>query len=299
MNARALRTVLLAVGLGLSALIVPDSAVRSTDVALVRVRHAAGLDVQRPVTWILAVGSDARRGENMLRSRGDAIQLVGINSRTGSATAIGIARDSWVAIPGHGREKINASLSFGGPRLMAQTVGNLVGIQPDYVLVTRFPFFEDMVDDIGGIEVSNPRRFSDPYLKNDGFEAGRIHLNGYDAMAFSRIRKSLPGGDFDRSANQQRTLRGIHAKIRANAHEPGFMERGVLTVLAHMATDLSPAELFRLGQAVAQVEAGKVTTCVVQGAIGRVGVQSVVFPDVSMARRYGDDARRDATLTRC
>ena len=51
-------------------------------------------------------------------------------------------------------------------------------------------------------------------------------------MAFSRVRKSLPGGDFDRSANQQRTLRGIHAKIRANADRPGFIERGVMTVLA-------------------------------------------------------------------
>ena len=84
-------------------------------------------------------------------------------------------------------------------------------------------------------------------------------------MAFSRVRKSLPGGDFDRSANQQRTLRGIHAKIRANADRPGFIERGVMTVLQHMATDLPPGELFRLAQAVAQVEPGKITSCVVPG----------------------------------
>ena len=42
-----------------------------------------------------------------------------------------------------------ASLTFGGPELMGRTVGNLVGVQPDYVMVTRFPFFENMVDDIG------------------------------------------------------------------------------------------------------------------------------------------------------
>ncbi len=94
---------------------------------------------------------------------------------------------------------------------------DLVGIEPDYVMVTRFPFFEDMVDDIGGISVTNPRRFADPDLKKEGFATGRIHLDGYDAMAFSRIRKGLAGGDFDRSANQQRTLRGIHARIRARA----------------------------------------------------------------------------------
>ena len=299
MNTRALRTLLLVVVLALAVLVVPDSSVGPTDVALVKVRHAAGVEMQRSVIWILAIGSDARRGQDMLRSRGDAIQLVGIDPRTGTATAIGIPRDSWVAIPGHGREKINSALYFGGPQLMSRTVGNLVGVRPDYVMVTRFPFFEDMVDSIGGIDVRNPRRFSDPYLYETGFRTGRIHLDGYGAMAFSRVRKMLPGGDFDRSANQQRTLRGIHAKIRANAHQPGFMESGVMTVLQHLATDLPPAELFKIAQAVAQVEAAKISTCVVPGAIGRVGAQSVVFPSFAAARRYGDDARNDATIGRC
>ena len=134
-------------------------------------------------------------------------------------------------------KKINAALYFGGPKGMAGAMANLTGIEPDYVMVTRFPFFENMVDDIGGIEVRNPRRFHDPYLKKEGFKQGRIHLGGYDAMAFSRIRKSLAGGDFDRSANQQRTLRGIHARIRAQADRPGFIERGVMTVIENMATN--------------------------------------------------------------
>ena len=231
----------------MTALVVPQSAVQPTEVTLTRVRHAQGVAVGgQDVVWILAVGSDARPGEDMRRSRGDALQLVGINTRTGAASAIGVPRDSWVSIPGHGREKINSALYFAGPQGMAGAMRNLVGIEPDYVMVTRFPFFEDMVDDIGGITVTNPRRFSDPYLKKEGFARGRIHLNGYNAMAFSRIRKSLAGGDFDRSANQQRTLRGIHARIRAQADQPGFIERGVMTVMEHMATDASPAELFEL-----------------------------------------------------
>ena len=169
-------------------------------------------------------------------------------------------RDSWVAIPGHGREKINSALYFAGPRGMAGAMRNLIGIEPDYVMVTRFPFFEDMVDDIGGITVANPRRFQDPYLKKEGFQQGRIHLDGYNAMAFSRIRKGLAGGDFDRSANQQRTLRGIHARIRSQADRPGFIERGVMTVMAHIDTNASPAELFELAQAVAQVDPRRITT---------------------------------------
>jgi len=297
--ARAVRTCLLALVLGVVGMTVPDSSVRPAEVALVDVRTAEGVDVGDDVVWILAVGSDARPGQLMTRSRGDAIQMVGINTRTGAAAAIGVPRDSWVPVPGHGHNRVNSALYFGGPELMARAVGDLVGVQPDYVVVTRFPFFENMVDDIGGITVSNPRPFSDPSLKPEGFAAGRIRLDGYGAMAFSRIRKGLAGGDFDRSANQQRTLRGIHARIRAQADQPGFIERGVMTVMRHTDTNLSPAQLFELAHAVAQVQPGRITTCVVGGRIGSVGGASIVFPDVAEARRYGDAARTDATIGRC
>ena len=296
---RALRTAGLALALTGLALTVPDAGVRPTEAVLVDVQRAQGVDLSPSVVWILAVGSDARPGEEMTRTRADALQLVGMDVRTGAATAIGFPRDSYVDIPGYGRERINAAMVFGGPQLLARTVAQLTGIEADHVFVTRFPFFEDMVDDIGGIEVVNPRPFSDPDLKPKGFAQGRIRLDGYGAMAFSRIRKGLAGGDFDRSANQQRTLRGIQAAVAERAARPGFVERGVLTVLRHTDTDLSPARLFELAQAVAQVDPRKITTCVVQGSTGLAGTASVVFPDLAAARRYGDDARRDATIERC
>ena len=296
---RLLRPAVLTLVLATAAFIVPNSAVQPTDAALVKIHTAEGVDAGPDMIWILAVGSDARPGQLMTRSRGDALQLVGLNTKTGAAAAIGIPRDSVVSIPGHGRNRVNAALYFGGPQLLGRTVGNLVGVQPDYVFVTRFPFFEDMVKDIGGITVSNPRAFSDPYLKPKGFKKGRIHLTGYEAMAFSRIRKSLPGGDFDRSANQQRTMRGIYARIRSQADRPGFIERGIMTVMKHTSTNLPPGELFKLAQIVAQVDPSKISTCVVHGSIGSMGTASVVFPFVSEARRYGHDARRDATIKSC
>jgi polyisoprenyl-teichoic acid--peptidoglycan teichoic acid transferase len=296
---RLLRPVVLTLVLAIAALIIPNSAVQPTDAALVKLHTAEGVDAGAGTIWILAVGSDARPGELMTRSRGDALQLVGLDTKTGAAAAIGIPRDSVVSIPGHGRNRVNAALYFGGPQLLGRTVGNLVGVQPDYVFVTRFPFFEDMINDIGGITVHNPRAFSDPYLKPKGFKKGAIHLNGYEAMAFSRIRKSLPGGDFDRSADQQRTLRGIYARIRSQADRPGFIERGIMTVMQHTSTNLPPGELFKLAQIVAQVDGSKISTCVVHGSIGTMGTASVVFPFVSQARRYGHDARKDATIKHC
>lgn len=296
---RAGRLALLGLVLAVAAVVVPNSTVTPAEVTLVKVHRASGIDLSPDVIWILAVGSDARPGEDMTHTRGDALQLIGMNTQTGAAAAIGVPRDSWVSIPGYGSNKINAALYFGGPDLLGKAVGDLVGIQPDYVFVTRFQYFISMVRYLGGITVHNPVAFSDPYLMKDGFKAGRIHLGPYEALAFSRIRHNLLRGDFDRSANQQRTLRGIQASVRAHADESGFIEGGVLNVMKHLYTDLPPGELFELAHAVADVEPSKITTCVVQGGIGNIGGASVVLPYVDQARRLGDEARKDATLEHC
>jgi LCP family protein required for cell wall assembly len=285
--------------LAVATVTVPDSTVKPPDMMLVEVERATTVDVNPDVLWILAVGSDARPGEEVTRTRGDALQLVGINTRTGAATAIGIPRDSYVPIPGVGSDRVNAALYYGGPQLLGETVGNLIGIQPEYVFVTGFKTFQRMVNSIGGLYVHNPVAFSDPYLKDQGFKKGKIRLGGYTALAYARIRKNLPGGDFDRSANQQRILRGIHAKIREKAGTRGFLERGVLSAMANLETNVSPAVLYRIAHAITTLRARKFTTCVVQGAIGNVGGASVVLPYTDQARRYGDQARDDATIERC
>ena len=94
-------------------------------------------------------------------------------------------------------------------------------------------------------------------------------------------------------------LRGIQAKIRARADAPGFIERGVLSVIRHLHTNLPPSELFELAQAMAQVDPSKITTCVLQGGIGNIGGASVVIPSTGQARRFGNDARKDATIKHC
>ena len=124
---RARRFVRLAVVLAISALVVPPASFSEAPAALVKVERAQDVDVSDHVVWVLMLGSDARKGQSVTHSRADAIQLVGFNTRTGAATAIGIPRDSYVDVAGHGRNKINASMYFGGPDLMARSVGDMVG----------------------------------------------------------------------------------------------------------------------------------------------------------------------------
>jgi len=296
---RILRTGLLAAVLAVTAVVVPHGSVAPTYLTLVKFEHAEGVDTEPDVLWILAVGSDARRGQDPLRSRGDTLQLVGIDTRTGAATAIGIPRDSWVPIPGFGSNRVNAALFFGGPQLMGETVAGLVGIEPDYVFVASFWGVEAIAKDVGPITIDNPVSFSDPYLKPKGFEKGTVVLSGYNVVSFARIRKNLAGGDFDRSANQQRLLEGFQAKVAANADKPGWIEHGVLSVLDNVHTSVAPSELFEIAQAIALVDPRKITTCVLPGGIGNVGGASVVIPNTTTAQRYGDDARKDATIKNC
>lgn len=292
-------TLALGLMLGVGLLAMPASSVRPADMVLVQVQQASTVDTDPDVIWILAVGSDARPGEDMTHTRGDALQLVGLNTRTGAAAAIGIPRDSYVPIPGHGSDRINAALFYGGPQLLAETVGNLVGIDAQYVFVTRFKMFQAMINGIGGVYVDNPVAFSDSNLKKNGFRKGRIRLGGYTALAYARSRHGLARGDFDRSANQQRILIGIQEKIREKSRSRGWLERGVLTAMANMEVTASPTEMFRLAHAAAALKPSLFTTCVVQGGLGDIGGASVVLPYTDQARRLGDEARRDATLERC
>lgn len=296
---RLLRAVLASVVLGAVLVAVPDSEVQRTDFELVKVNRGRAVDVSPDVIWILALGSDARTGQPLLRSRADAIQLVGINTRSGAASVIGIPRDSWVPVPGHGSNRVNSALYFGGPQLMARTVQGLVGIEPDYVFTAGFGGLGSMIRAIGGVTVESRYAFADADLRPQGYSRGKNRLNGIQAVWFARIRKSLPRGDFDRSANQQSLLRGIWMQVRNNAHRPGFIEKGTLSVLRNLDTNLPPRELYRIAQAITLVQPGKVRGCVVGGSVGNVGGASVVFPDRSQARRYGDDARRDGTIRRC
>ncbi|HET6937148.1 MAG TPA: LCP family protein [Nocardioides sp.] len=296
---RTFRLVVLGVVLVLCATLAPSSSVKPTDLALIKLKQATAVDTSPDVIWILAVGSDARPGEDMTHTRGDALHLIGIDSKTGAAADIGVPRDSWVDIPGVGHDKINAALYYGGPELLGQAVGNLLGIQPDYVFVTRFTFFQNMIKSIGGVDVDNPVAFSDSSLKPKGFPEGHLHLGPWDALAFARIRHALLRGDFDRSANQQRVLEGIQAKIRENAGKPGWIEAHVLTAMQNMSTNASPSEIYRLARAVAAVKPSKITQCVLLGGIGDIGGASVVLPYTDLAQRLGDRARNDATLESC
>ncbi len=275
------------------ALVVPDSSRPTIQTALVKVESATGLDNDPGVTWILALGSDARPGEPVLASRADSIHLVGINADTGAATIIGIPRDSYVNIPGYGKDKINAAMVYGGPQLEARAVAQMVGITPDYVFTTSFWDFSRMVWSIGGVDVHSDHAFSYPLAT---IRRGVNHVDGVEALVFVRERHTLPNGDFDRSMNQGQFLVDGLRQVAAVADTPGGLEKALWTFARHTDIDVGPVELYRLAQAVVRIDPARVDNCVISGGTGYAGGASVVVPDLAQAHAYAKDAGRDATL---
>ena len=282
----------LALVLVLAGLTVPNATVRPATFSLTEVETAKDVDFSDGVVWILALGSDARPGQDVLEGNSDAIQLVGLDLASGRAAGIGIPRDSWLEIPGHGLDRINQAMSLGGQDLTAEVVADLVGIQPNYVFVAGFDGFREMVDSIGGVVVQSDRAFRDDEFDLD-VRKGPNDFNGTEALDYTRTRQ-LPASDFARSANQQGTMLGILEGLRAHEDEEGFMERGALAALSGLDTDLGPTELYRLAQAVTLIRPDRVETCVLTGDTGTTsGGAEVVFLDEERVRQIGADVRED------
>jgi LCP family protein required for cell wall assembly len=152
----------------------------------------------KPV-FILIIGNDGRTGQTV--TRGDAIHLIGVNPTTRQATMLDLPRDTGLNIPGHGVDKVNASHTFGGPRLEADTIGAAVGVTIPYVIDTNFDGFIGMVDDMGGLKVNVPYPMHDSY-SGAAFAAGPQKLDGHQALAYARNRHQFPDSDLTRTQNQ-------------------------------------------------------------------------------------------------
>jgi LCP family protein required for cell wall assembly len=161
----------------------------------------------------LRAGTDTSDGSGVTGQRADAIMLIRFNADRSKIDVMSIPRDSWVSVPGHGTEKINASLA-GGPSLVVRTVSALTGIQIDHVMVMDFGGVRDLTTALGGVTVINEQAMTDP---RDGshFDAGPITLSGDRALTYVRQRYGLQNGDFDRIAHQQQLIAAIGQKVKS------------------------------------------------------------------------------------
>jgi LCP family protein required for cell wall assembly len=146
----------------------------------------------------LHVGSDI--GENT-----DTMMLVHIPADHDSVEVVSLPRDSWVSIPGHGMNKINAAYGIGGPQLMVSTVEQATGVDINDYVEVNFLGFVRVIDALGGVNVCLPYAVDD---SDSGLHlsAGSHHVDGVTALEFARDRHSFPTSDLARISDQQQLL---------------------------------------------------------------------------------------------
>ncbi len=174
----------------------------------------------RGTNWLL-VGSDSRQGltaeqqqdlatgGDIGSSRTDTILLVHVPQFWSSnpTTMVSIPRDSYVPIPGHGKDKINAAFALGGAPLLTQTVEQATGLRLDHYAEIGFGGFAALVDALGGVTMCPTTPLNDPLAGID-LPAGCQKLNGRNALGYVRTRDT-PRADLDRMVNQRQFMSAL------------------------------------------------------------------------------------------
>jgi LCP family protein required for cell wall assembly len=159
-------------------------------------------------------------GRNQGEVDTDTLMLVHVPADHRYVRVVSLPRDSWVNIPGHGMNKINSALAFGGPQLMVQTVEQATGLTINDYVEVNFLGFVKVIDALGGVNICLPYAVDDHYSGLD-MSAGMHHVNGITALEFARDRHSFPTSDLARIQDQQQLIstalsRGISSGMLAN-----------------------------------------------------------------------------------
>jgi LCP family protein required for cell wall assembly len=169
--------------------------------------------------WLI-VGSDSRQG--LSRAQDDALHLgtegadasdslMLLHTGGPKPVLLSIPRDSYVNIPGHGTNKINAALAYGGPTLLVQTVEQLTGLRINHYMGIGFDGLVSVVNTVGGVRVCLPSAVQDAY-SGVNLSAGCHNLNGTQALAFVRDRHSFATSDLQRIQDQRYFLKALLSK---------------------------------------------------------------------------------------
>lgn len=203
---------------------------------------------------IALFGVDAVEGG---AGRSDSIMIATLDTVNKKLKLTSIMRDSYVAIDGHGNDKINHAYAFGGPQLAIKTLNENFDLNIEDFASVNFETLPKIIDKIGGIELdidedelkyinsyisnlNNINGTSEPSIESTGIQ----HVSGTQALAFCRIRYTS-GGDYKRTERHREVLTEIFKKIEtlSATSYPSLLSE----ILPMVNTSLDYSEILELG----------------------------------------------------
>jgi polyisoprenyl-teichoic acid--peptidoglycan teichoic acid transferase len=204
---------------------------------------------------VLILGSDARPDEIRLGQTGrtDTLLLLVADRAMPRLAMVSVPRDLWVTIPGYGEERSNVAFESGGSQTAKQTVSNTLGQRVDRYAVIGLQGVREMVDAVGGIDVTVAQAIHDDSYPTDDYgyqtvdiPAGRQHLDGDTALKYARTRHQ--DSDFGRIARQQQVLAGLRTALLNPVNWPRIPAVAAVATQS-IKTDLSPLDAIAVGAA--------------------------------------------------
>lgn len=196
---------------------------------------------------IALFGIDAGSNDS---GRSDSIMILTVDPVHNKMKVASIMRDSYVEIPGYGKDKINHAFAFGGSTLALNTINTNFGLAIDKFVATNFTDMPLIIDKLGGIDLNiTDEELS--HLQSRGVSnTGVQTLNGEQALAYSRIRYAA-GDDFQRTSRHRTVLGAIYKKLMTVpvSQYPSLL----LDFLPLVETNMSNTDLLSLGTTINKI----------------------------------------------
>ena len=234
---------------------------------------------------IMIMGVDERSDDV---GRSDTLMVATIDPQKNEASLLSIPRDTRVAIPKNGYDKINAAYAYGGEKLTQRTVEDFLGIRMDHYVIINTHAFQKIIDAIGGIDIDVEKRmyYEDPWDDDGGLvidlRPGRQHMDGKTAVTYVRYRDEE--GDIGRVKRQQKFMRACVDAVTT----PTILPRlpGIIaSVIDSVKTDLSVRQMLEFIGTLKQAQAKGLRTDMVPGRPLYIEGISYWIPDMEQLRR--------------
>lgn len=267
---------------------------------------------------VLLVGVDSAPGRTTALT--DTMLVVSLDPDGTTSAMISVPRDLYGAPLPDGTfydEKLNSLMAtaqgnpdeypLGGVGTLKATIGKLLGVQINYFAAINLLGFKQMVDSIGGVDITvlraiNDPTYSDEYDNVTGFyiKVGTYHMNGHTALAFVRSRKGAGDNDFTRADRQQQLLTAIRDELTAGnlmLALPGLLDAVKNTIT----TDVPSGRLAELAQAVQGADMSQLQRIVLQPpeymrADPFSSAGYILIPDLAAIRAIGEQLLAGSTI---
>lgn len=205
------------------------SKIETTSIDTDKLSISSEVEHEEGYTNIALFGLDSREGDLGKGNRSDTIMIASLNNETKEVKLVSIYRDTLLQLDDGSYNKANAAYSFYGPEGAISMINKNLDMNIEKYVTVNFNALVDVIDAVGGIEieltaeeighmnnycVETSKVTGKDYTKIEPAVAGTYHLNGVQAVSYSRIRYTS-GGDFERASRQRHVLELIAEKVQS------------------------------------------------------------------------------------